>query len=94
LEVFAQVDGADLMPRARTPTLVLHARQDNVIPFAEGRRLAAVIPGAQFVELDSRNHVLQENEPAWDRFREAVPDFVGISARGGEDPAFAALSTR
>jgi DNA-binding NarL/FixJ family response regulator len=84
---------ADLMPQVRAPTLVLHARQDNVTPFGEGRRLAAAIPGAQFVELDSRNHVLLENEPAWDRFREAVLDFVGIPARG-EDPAFAALSAR
>ncbi len=94
LEARAQVDVDDLLPQVRTPTLVLHARKDNVTPLDEGRRLAAGIPGAQFVELDSRNHVLLENEPAWGRFREALLDFVGISARGGEDPAFAALSTR
>ncbi len=94
LEARAQIDVDDLLPQVRIPTLVLHARQDNVTPFEEGRRLAAGIPGAQFVELDSRNHVLLEHEPAWDRFREALLDFVGVSARGGEDPAFAALSTR
>jgi DNA-binding NarL/FixJ family response regulator len=40
------------------------------------------------VELDSRNHILLEGEPAWDRFCEAVLDFVGIGCgwRGG--PAF------
>ncbi|HEY5907515.1 MAG TPA: alpha/beta fold hydrolase [Vicinamibacteria bacterium] len=94
LEERAQIDVADLLPRIQAPTLVLHARQDNVTPFEEGRRLAAGIPGAQFVELDSRNHVLLENEPAWDRFREAVLDFVGIKAPSGEDPAFAELSAR
>jgi pimeloyl-ACP methyl ester carboxylesterase/DNA-binding CsgD family transcriptional regulator len=90
----AQIDVLDLLPRVRTPTLVLHARQDHVTPFEEGRRLAAAIPGAQFVELDSRNHILLESEPAWGRFREAVLDFVGLAAPRGEDRAFAALSAR
>jgi pimeloyl-ACP methyl ester carboxylesterase/DNA-binding CsgD family transcriptional regulator len=94
LQARAQIDVLDLLPRVRTPTLVLHAREDNVTPFEEGRRLAAGIPGAQFVELDSRNHILLEGEPAWDRFREAALDFVGLAAPRGEDPAFAALSAR
>src|SRR4029453_16085006 len=94
LQARAQIDVVRLLPRVRTPTLVLHAREDNVTPLEEGRRLAAGIPGAQFVELDSRNHILLESEPAWERFCEAVLDFVGIAARGGEDPAFATLSAR
>jgi pimeloyl-ACP methyl ester carboxylesterase/DNA-binding CsgD family transcriptional regulator len=94
LEVRAQLDVADLLPQVRTPTLVLHARQDAVASFDEGRRLAAGIPGAQFVELDSKNHILQESEPAWGRFREAVLDFVGLSGARGEDSAFATLSPR
>ena len=53
----------------RTPTLVMHARGDEVVPVAEGRLLASGIQGAQFVELDSRNHVLLEHEPAWQRFQ-------------------------
>jgi pimeloyl-ACP methyl ester carboxylesterase/DNA-binding CsgD family transcriptional regulator len=94
LESRAQIDVVDLLPRIRTPTLVLHARQDGVTPFEEGRRLAAGIPGAQFVELDSRNHILLEHEPAWERFQQAILDFVGLQAPRGEDAAFAALSTR
>ena len=94
LEVRAHVDVVDLLPQVRTPTLVVHARQDGVTPFDEGRRLAAGIPGAQFVELDSRNHILLENEPAWGRFQEAMLDFVGLAAPRGEDAAFAALSVR
>ena len=41
-----------------TPTLVLHARDDALAPYSEGRLLATLIPGARFVPLDSRNHVL------------------------------------
>lgn len=94
LEARAQIDVVDLLPRVTTPTLVLHARQDGVTPLDEGRRLAAGIPGAQFVELDSRNHILLENEPAWKRFQQAVLDFVGVGAPSGEDAAFGALSVR
>ena len=86
LESRAQIDVVDLLPQVRTPTLVLHARQDGVTPFDEGRRLASGIPGAQFVELDSKNHVLLENEPAWERFQEAVLDFVGVSGAERRGP--------
>jgi pimeloyl-ACP methyl ester carboxylesterase len=61
----------------RAPTLVLHARSDAMIPFEIGRQLAALIPGAQFVPLESRNHVLLETEPAWARFLDAVRAFLG-----------------
>ena len=55
--------------------------------------LAAGIPGAEFVELDSRNHVLLEHEPAWQRFCEAVLSFTqgGVPSAAS---AFSALSVR
>ena len=78
----------------RTPTLVLHARGDVVAPIVEGQILAAGIPGAQFVELDSKNHILLENEPAWERFCAEVLDFMNVKESGGEDPAFESLTAR
>lgn len=95
LEMRSLLDIRDLLPRVRTPTLVLHARDDEVIPLSSGRLLAAEIPNAEFIELDSRNHVLLEDEPAWERFCEAVVDFTGVGGRRpGEDDAFSALSPR
>jgi pimeloyl-ACP methyl ester carboxylesterase/DNA-binding CsgD family transcriptional regulator len=93
LEARAVVDVEELLPQVRAPTLVLHARDDEVIPVAEGRLLASGIPGAEFVELDSRNHILLEHEPAWQRFREAVLAFLQQDA-APTSPAFAALSPR
>jgi pimeloyl-ACP methyl ester carboxylesterase/DNA-binding CsgD family transcriptional regulator len=93
-EARATVDVTAALPRVRTPTLVLHARRDEVISVRESRRLAAEIPGAEFVELDSRNHVLLEHEPAWTRFCDAVLNFTGRAAAGAEDPAFSELSQR
>ena len=91
----ADLSVMDLLGSVRTPTLVIHARGDQVCPIAEGRLLASGIAGAEFVELESRNHVLLEQEPAWQRFRETVLEFLGVAApRGGEHPAFGALSPR
>ena len=82
LETRAQIDVSDLLPQVRTPTLVLHAREDVVVSDRRGPPLAAGIPGAQFVELHSKNHILLEHEPAWRRFREAVLAFLGLERSG------------
>ncbi len=85
----------DLLARVHVPTLVIHAREDMICPIAEGRLVAAGIPDALFVELDSRNHILLEREPAWDRFKEAVLEFMGLErGAAGEDRAFTSLSPR
>lgn len=67
----------DEATRVACPTLVIHARDDALVPFAEGRLLATLIPGARFVALESRNHILLEDELAWTRFRAELRDFLG-----------------
>ncbi len=94
LESRSLIDVTDLLGKVRAPTLVIHARDDAVCPITEGRFLASGIPGAQFVELDSANHILLEGEPAWTRFRQAALEFLGLEVPGGQDPAFASLSPR
>jgi pimeloyl-ACP methyl ester carboxylesterase/DNA-binding CsgD family transcriptional regulator len=95
LQSRADLEVMDQLSAVRAPTLVLHARDDQVCPVAEGRLLASGIPGAEFVELESSNHVLLEQEPAWPRFCQTVLEFLGVAApRDGEHPAFAALSPR
>lgn len=80
---FYQIDVTDLAPRVTTPTLVLHSRDDAGIPFEEGRLLATLIPDARFIPLDSKNHILLEDEPAWPRFLAEVRTFLGT---GGAEP--------
>jgi pimeloyl-ACP methyl ester carboxylesterase/DNA-binding CsgD family transcriptional regulator len=80
---FYQIDVRDLAPKVAAPALVMHPRQDASIPFEEGRLLATLIPGSRFVQLESRNHILLEQEPAWSRFLAEVRSFLGESA--GED---------
>lgn len=75
---FYHLDVTDLARQVTTPTLVLHGRADAAIPFEEGRLLAALIPRARFVPLDSRNHILREDEPAWARFLAEIHAFLGV----------------
>jgi pimeloyl-ACP methyl ester carboxylesterase/DNA-binding CsgD family transcriptional regulator len=77
---FHRLDVENVARRVSCPTLVLHARGDGMVPFAEGQRLAALVPGAQFVPLEGRNHILQAGEPAWARFWPEVHGFLGRDA--------------
>lgn len=76
-----EVSVTDLLAAIQTPTLVLHARDDAAVPFAEGRRLATLIPGAQFVPLAGRNHILLADEPAWPEFVRQVDAFLPPPSR-------------
>jgi pimeloyl-ACP methyl ester carboxylesterase/DNA-binding CsgD family transcriptional regulator len=86
-------DATDLLGRVRVPTLVVHARGDLVSPISQGQQLAAGIPNAEFVQVDSPNHILLEHEPAWQRFQEAVLDFTGVKSRV-ESRVFDSLAPR
>lgn len=85
MEARARIDVRDLLPRVSVPTLVMHSRGDDVTPLSESRRLATEIPGAEFRQLESRNHVLLESEPAWAAFEEAVLAFTGVGSSSATD---------
>jgi len=87
IESFGQINVRPLLPKVKVPTLVMHARGDARIPFEQGRLLAAEIPNARFVSLDSRNHILTENEPSWARFCEIFNDCMGLAPAAGESIA-------
>jgi serine/threonine protein kinase/DNA-binding SARP family transcriptional activator/pimeloyl-ACP methyl ester carboxylesterase/predicted ATPase len=76
---FNGINVTELARQVSVPTLVLHAREDGRIPFAEGRLLAALIPDARFVPLESKNHILLEHEPAWQQFLTEFYSFVKVA---------------
>jgi pimeloyl-ACP methyl ester carboxylesterase/DNA-binding CsgD family transcriptional regulator len=69
-------DVKKLAPRVSCPTLAFHSRGDQLIFFDQGRKLAALIPGARFVPLDSMNHVPFREEPAWQVLVAALRPFL------------------
>jgi len=95
VEIWSQ-DVLDRLPKVTVPTLVLHGREDRQVSFEQGRRMAALIPNAHFVPLDSKNHILLESEPAWPVFLSEVRRFLGApptaqpsAAPTGRQPAAA-----
>jgi pimeloyl-ACP methyl ester carboxylesterase len=76
LYVLGDIDVSGLLPRVATPTLVLHSRGDARVPFEHGLMLAREIPGARFVPLESRNHLILSHEPAWPRFIDEISQFL------------------
>ena len=70
------IDVTNLLSKLTVPTLVMHARDDARVPFDAGRRMAAGIPGARFVPLPSRNHLILEDEPAFGRFLQEMRNFL------------------
>jgi pimeloyl-ACP methyl ester carboxylesterase/DNA-binding winged helix-turn-helix (wHTH) protein len=76
LEEFGRIDVGELARRVRCPTLIMHSRDDHRQPMRNGEELAALIPDSRLVALASNNHLLTETEPAWQRFREELSDFL------------------
>jgi pimeloyl-ACP methyl ester carboxylesterase/DNA-binding CsgD family transcriptional regulator len=83
--MFGEIDVTAICGQVRTPTLVMHVREDAVVPFDEGRLLAALIPNSRFVPLPGRSHVMAPGVPAWERFFAELRAFV---AAGDSDASF------
>lgn len=76
LEVNGEVDVVGTAPQVKAPALVLHARDDRRPPLEQGRLLASLLPDSAFVVLESSNHILLADEPAWQLFLAEVEAFL------------------
>jgi pimeloyl-ACP methyl ester carboxylesterase/DNA-binding CsgD family transcriptional regulator len=94
LNAYNRTNVQKIVPKVRCPTLVLHSRGDPIIPFDHGRKVAALIPGARFVPLESRNRIVLDTEPAWQQFVEALEDFLPARSRDLVVPFLGALTAR
>jgi pimeloyl-ACP methyl ester carboxylesterase/DNA-binding CsgD family transcriptional regulator len=92
MRIFNAIDVTGKLADVRCPTLVLHSTRDARVPFAEGRRMASLIPDARFAPLESDNHLLLSTEPAWARWCDEVRGFLPTQAVA--DPLFAMLTPR
>ena len=75
-ETVSNFDVRALLPQISAPTLVLHVRDDIMVPIEYGREIAAGIRGARFVALPGKNHLLLEQDPSLPRFFEDVRNFL------------------
>jgi pimeloyl-ACP methyl ester carboxylesterase len=89
-----EVNVTDDLARIKCPTLVLHSTRDLRVPFTLGQELAARIPGAKLVPLDTSNHMIMPGEPAHRAMSDAVSDFLGDPRVRGYLPGTAGISER
>ena len=87
LSYTGSIDVVEAARRVRTPTLVLHVTRDQRPPFEQGRLLASLIPGSRFKALDSNNHILLADEPAWPVFLAELERFLAEPPAGSRRPA-------
>jgi pimeloyl-ACP methyl ester carboxylesterase/DNA-binding CsgD family transcriptional regulator len=90
-----RADVRPTLPSIEAPTLSLHARDDRMIEFESARDASASIPNARLVPLDSANHILLADEPAWPVFLREVEAFMEPDARSARSgrPAMAPSSS-
>jgi pimeloyl-ACP methyl ester carboxylesterase/DNA-binding CsgD family transcriptional regulator len=82
-------DSTHLLPEITAPTLVIHSVGDRMNDFSFARLLASRIDGARLVGLESDNHILLEDEPAWPVFLRTVTEFLAADQEvptPAEDP--------
>jgi len=89
--IAALADVRDVARKVRCPALIVHSERDLVAPIEEGRLLASLIPDSRFVQLDSENHMLLADEPAWPQLVAEVRRFLAepdsaVAARGKSLP--------
>ncbi len=93
-----RADARHLLPQVQAPTLGLYARGDHMVRFESGLEACASIPNARLVPLDSSNHILLADEPAWPIFLREVgsfmaPDAARLGAAGGATAGTADLTS-
>ena len=76
IKSYWHLDLRNVLQQVQCPSLIMHAREDPIVPFEEGRLAASLVPDARFLPLDSRNHILQDTEPAWQQLTEEVEEFL------------------
>ncbi|MBU3028538.1 alpha/beta fold hydrolase [Paracoccus marinaquae] len=76
LELMVGIDIEDLAGTVATPALLLHSRGDRSVAAEEGRRLAALMPNAEFVLLDDDNHIFLPGTAGFDQATRAIDRFL------------------
>jgi len=95
LEAVYRFDVRAELEHVRAPTQVVHRRADRAIPYAQGRALAAAIPGATLVPLEGSAHLPWVGDAR--STARALHAFLAphaTAARDAGEPAAALLSSR
>ncbi len=80
IRMCAETDVGDILFSIRVPTLVIHSKEDTLIPVECGRFIAQNIPGAQLIELTGQDHLFFTHGQIGD----LIEEFLTGSVSGAE----------
>ncbi|MBS1887978.1 MAG: adenylate/guanylate cyclase domain-containing protein [Actinobacteria bacterium] len=82
IELYREIDARAVLSTIDVPALVLHRRDDRVVPVRQGHYLAEKIPGARYVELSGEDHLAMVGDQ--DELLDEVEEFLLGSRRARE----------
>lgn len=86
-------DSSHRLAELDLPVLVLHSRNDQLNRFEHSRQLAAHLHGARLVALESNNHIVLADEPAWPVLLRELTDFLAPDREPADDQPGVDLTT-
>ena len=82
LRMNTHIDVRDILPTIRVPTVLIYRTDDVDVHVDEGRYIAEQIPGARFVELPGRDHLIFTGDSA--AIQDEIEEFLTGVRRGPE----------
>ena len=79
MRMATETDVGDIVSSIRVPTLVIHSKDDTLIPIECGRFLARNIPGARLIELPGQDHLFFIHEQIGDCIEEFLTGSVSVA---------------
>ncbi|WP_108163365.1 alpha/beta hydrolase [Saccharospirillum sp. MSK14-1] len=76
LYLVGETDVTEHLAKVQAPTLVAHSLGDRAIPVSSSRAIATAVAKAEFLGLESQNHIMFGREPAAQVFTETMLDFL------------------
>jgi pimeloyl-ACP methyl ester carboxylesterase len=76
MEAGNHIEVSALAPQIKAPTLIIHVRGDEVVPFVSGTYLASIIPGARLVPIEGIDHIAVPGDGEDEQIDRAVRTFL------------------
>jgi pimeloyl-ACP methyl ester carboxylesterase len=71
-----------VLPKLSCPILILHSRQDEIVPFSHGERLKQLAPTSKLIELNgTHNAGLSTQDAYWEAIDALITDLSSDTHR-------------
>ena len=81
-KIMEKTDVRHVLESIRVPTLVMHRKDDEIVPVDNGRYLAEKIPNAKYVELEGTHHIPFLGD--WESLSDEIEEFITGGRRARE----------